>query len=225
MRSANILFYFLFVLLLAGCRPKVKSSSDKLYEQYKEYGKIYADYGKVPIDSTLTKVKAFLQSFPQDAQAWCFYARLLYDQDKLEEAKTAYRKAITFNPRFALGYSGLGSIFNQANQNDSAEFYLQKAIELHDSSAYTFMNLAMLNMKLDRKEAALAFVDSSILTGDSSAAVFAGLSFVTHHLGQKDQSRVLLQIARDLGLKDSALFEDVLADKVKIDSFYKKNNY
>ncbi|MBK8659984.1 MAG: hypothetical protein IPN22_14235 [Bacteroidetes bacterium] len=216
---------FLLLWSLYGCKEKVKSESDKQYDQYVAYEKIYAGYGQLPSDSTLLQIEQYLAGFPEDARAWSLLARLRYDRQEMSEAMAAYRKAITLNPRYTVGYAGLGSIFNQLDMNDSAAFYLEQAVALRDSSAYTFLNLALLNMKTNHKAEALAYVDSTILTGDSSAAVYAGLSFVNHQLGEAKTSAMLLQLAKELGLKDTLLFTEVLRGTVRIDSFYKKNGY
>jgi hypothetical protein len=55
--------------------------------------------------------------------------------------------------------------------------------------------------------------------------VFAGLSFVNHQLGEPEASAMLLQLAKELGLKDTLLFNEVLKGTVRIDSFYRKNAY
>jgi Tfp pilus assembly protein PilF len=221
----HLLWLLFLVAGLSACKQKVKSESDKQYDQYVAYEKIYSGYGKVPSDTTKLHIEQYLNSFPQDARAWSLLARLLYDRKEINEAIAAYRKTIAINPRYTVGYAGLGSIFNQQEMNDSAAYYLNKAVALHDSSAYTFLNLALLNMKTNHKAEALAFVDSTILTGDSSAAVFAGLSFVNHQLGEPEASAMLLQLAKELGLKDTLLFNEVLKGTVRIDSFYRKNAY
>ena len=221
----NLALILVCILSIYSCKPKVKSGSDKKYELYSQYDEIFKSYGRVPLDSTEAKLNALLAAFPEDARAWSFYARIMYDQGKYPQAIEAYRKTIAYNPRFTMGYAGLGSLYNQLDQNDSALYYLTKAVEFQDSSAYTFLNLAMLNLKTNHQEQALAYVDSTIFTGDSSAAVYAGLSFVQHQLGNKAESGMLLQIAKENGLADTASFADELSGKMRIDSFYKKNGY
>lgn len=221
----NMALILFCIFSISSCKPKVKSGSDKKYELYSQYDEIFRTYGRVPLDSTEAKLNVLLAAFPEDARAWSFYARIMYDKGNYTQAIDAYRKTITYNPRFTMGYAGLGSLYNQLDQNDSALYYLEKAVELKDSSAYTFLNLSMLNLKTNNKERALAFIDSTIFTGDSSAAVYAGLSFVQHKLGNKAESDLLLQIAKENGLTDTASFDDVLAGKIRIDSFYKKNGY
>jgi tetratricopeptide (TPR) repeat protein len=220
-------FVFLFWVLcgLAACKPKVKSESDKLYEQYNAYQKIYEGYQKIPLDSTVAQAQDFLKSFPEDARAWSFYARLKYDQNLFEEAKAAYRKTIALNQRYTVGYAGLGSIFNKQNLNDSAALYLNKAFALGDSSAYTFLNLSFLNIKQAHVSAAIAFADSALLTGDSSALLYAGVSFVNKQLKRENESRFFYTMAKDLGLQDTALFIQVLDGTVPLDSFYSKQNF
>jgi hypothetical protein len=48
----HLLWLLFLVAGLSACKEKVKSESDKQYDQYVAYQKIYSAYGKVPSDTT-----------------------------------------------------------------------------------------------------------------------------------------------------------------------------
>ena len=221
-----ILTAFVAALFFYACRHKEQKPEQNIeYQHYLHYKDIYNAYGKAPSDTTQKQLEDFLKEFPADARAWTFYARFLYNQNKVDAALAAYRKAIENNPRYTESYSGAGAIFNTKDNNDSAAYYLNKAVELHDSSAYTFLNLSMLYMKLKEKEKSLAFADSAFVKQDSSAAVCAGLGFIYSELKEKNKSAQLVQMAKTYGLKDTASFVDVLNKKLRIEQYYRLNNY
>lgn len=214
------------IAMVVGCKSKpAKPKPDKVRQQYQKYYRIFKDYRTVPLDSTIGQIDSFLLVFPEDARAWAFYGRLMYDADSAQKSIAAYKNAIRFNPRFSEGYAGVGSVYHVLNQADSAEYYLQKAVDLKDSSAYTFLNLSMLCQLTGKNEKCNEYADKAFMYGDSSAAVCTGLSYVYNQQKNKDRSEQMYARAVQLGLTDTLGFKEVLEGKTPIQTFFRNNRY
>ena len=50
-----------------------------------------------------------LQTNSNDANAWCYLGMACHDQDRLDEAVAAYRKAIQINANFPVAFNNLGN--------------------------------------------------------------------------------------------------------------------
>lgn len=225
--TVTLFFICLFaVVTIEGCGQKGgKPKMDKGKQQYVKYRQIFKEYSKVPLDSTIQRIDSFLLAFPQDARAWAFYGRVMYDAGKPEKSVVYYKNAIQFNPRFSEGYAGAGSVYYVLNQNDSAEYYLYKAEALNDSSAYTFLNLSMLCQLNGKSEKCKEYADKAYLYGDSSAAVCSGLSYVFSRQKDKTRSADMYKRAVQMGLTDTVGLNEVLQGKTPIQTFFRNNRY
>lgn len=218
---------FAFLLAFSSCHNNKpdEAKNDKEYEKYLEYKDIFNSYRKVPLDTTRIKLEDFLQHFPENVQARVFYARVLYDLNRGNDAMAQYRRAINDNARYPEAYSGLGALYRINGQTDSAAFYLEKAITLKDSSALTYLNLSAVYFMQNKTQQCIAYADTALQKADSSVVIYSGLSLLYHKLGKEEGSRKFFAQALAVGLKDSAAFEMVLAGTLKPEEYYRNNNY
>jgi len=219
----NFLLFIVFSVL-CGCNNKPAAATDPQQNRYfRLYNEIYNQWDKVPADSTQQKLDAYLQEFPENADAQMLAGNLAYWRADYEKAIAHNRAAIALQPGQAVYYSALGTVYNVQNKIDSAEKYLLKAVELKDSSLYTFLNISILYLKKQDKEKSFAFADSAYAKGSFSSAVCCGLSFVYHGWNDGEKSRDYFERAVAAGLKDTTAFKEVLAGKLKLEDFYRKN--
>ncbi|MFN8287407.1 MAG: hypothetical protein U0V74_11660 [Chitinophagales bacterium] len=222
----HILFLLAALMLLSACtRNNNEAKRDKEYEKYLEYKDIFNAYGTVPADTTRLKLEDFLKHFPENAQAWVFYARVMYDANQLPQSMEAYRKAIASNPRYSAGYSGLGTLHRIMGNTDSAQYYLQQALALKDSSAFTYVNLSAVYLVQNKTPLSLTYADTALQLADSNAAILSGLSFIYAKAGKPLTSDSLFRTALAMGLRDSAGFCKVLNGEMKLEDYYRINKY
>lgn len=226
----NVCFAYIIVfaaLFTNSCGEK-KTRDEVMDKEVKEYRAFYQtmkNYRVAPFDSTLLQTEHHLLLHPDDAVAHAFYGRLQYDAGNLDKALGGYKKAIQYNARYTMGYLGAGSIHNIKNELDSAEFFLQKALANGDTSAYGYLGLAFVNMKKNQAVEALAYADSALIRNDSQPMVYSGLCLVAHRFAKKELAATLYQKAVESGMTDTVFFNEVLKEKISIDSFYRKNGY
>jgi tetratricopeptide (TPR) repeat protein len=219
------LLFLLVLVSLTACKRKEKKGEDKLYLQYTQYNEIVKKYGVATTDSIKLALDEYIKTFPADARAWAFYGRVFFDLKQYEQSIAAYQKAIALNPNMAEGYSGAGAIFGVLEKPDSSICYLNQAIIHNDSSAYTYMNLSLMYLQLDSSKTATSALADSALQKLPTAPVYAGISYVMNQLGEKTRSENLFQKAKELELRDTLGFTEVLAGKRKLIDYYTNNNY
>ncbi len=79
--------------------------------------------------------------------------RRLKDARKAEEQ---YRKALSFNPRYAAAYRGLSGVQTETNRWSDAEKTLRKCTEVGPENWICWLDLGSVQMRLGRKREALA---------------------------------------------------------------------
>jgi hypothetical protein len=80
-------------------------------------------------------------------------------------------------------------------------------------------------LQLDSSKTATSALADSALQKLPTAPVYAGISYVMNQLGEKTRSENLFQQAKELGLRDTLGFAEVLAGKRKLIDYYTNNNY
>lgn len=215
---------FFFLASLTGCNHQPKPGTDNEENTYfSAYRDIYKNYGIQPVDTTKQLLETYLQEFPENDQAWLLYGNVCFKTGDYGNARVSYSKAIAIDNSKPVYYSALGTAYSAENMLDSAEKYLLKAIQLKDTSPYTLLNLAILYNKRNDVPKSETFADAAAMNRDSSAIIYSGLSYVYMRNGQKQKSHDMFEAAKALGLKDTSGLNDVLADKMRIEDFYRKN--
>lgn len=219
----TLLLTLLFYLVACGDKkPAPPTAQEQMFQQRKA---LFAAYGKTTPDSLLWHINQYLAQYPASTPVLVLKARVFYDVQQLDSSLLYYKKTIEQNPSYSLAYSGAGAIYNLQNNSDSAEYYLKKAIALRDSSAYTPLALAMLYVKKADAAQCRTYADSTIALRDSSPVVASGLSYLFLYLKEKKTSEGWYQTAVTNGLRDTAMFRQVLTGKRAIDEYYRLNGY
>ncbi|MCG3147357.1 MAG: Photosystem I assembly protein Ycf3 [Verrucomicrobiae bacterium] len=82
-----------------------------------------------------------------DAQTWVNLAEAYAAQSKLDEAITAYQKALELKPDFLVALNGLGCIYHTKGFMDEAILYYQRAIKLRKDDATPWVWMALAHMQ------------------------------------------------------------------------------
>src|SRR5262245_26403311 len=71
-----------------------------------------------------------LASQPQSAAAWCYLGIALHDQQRYDEAVSAYRRAIDLRANFHIALNNLGNTYRLMRQIDDAVICFDKALAI-----------------------------------------------------------------------------------------------
>ncbi|MEI6083571.1 MAG: tetratricopeptide repeat protein [Verrucomicrobiota bacterium] len=83
-----------------------------------------------------------------DAQTWVNLAEAYAAQSKLDEAITAYQKALELRPDFLVALNGLGCIYHTQGFLNEAISYYQRATKIRNDDATPWVWLALAHMQL-----------------------------------------------------------------------------
>jgi len=210
------------VSVFTACDFQKASPTDiEQNKYYKVYTDIYSKWGNEPIDSTQKKLMAYLQEFPENADAQMFAGNIFCKKGEYEKAVLNYKTAIHLKPSQSVYFSALGSAFNILGQTDSAEKYLLQALYMKDSSYTTYLSASLLFLKNKNKEKSYGYASSVLPLAKHSPVAYSGLSYVYSQWHDTLLYNTMLRKALELGLKDSVAFRHVLTGKTKLEDYYR----
>lgn len=118
-------------------------------------------------EAAAAAMEQLVQQFPGNAEVWGRRAELLWNQGNLDEAEAALDKALSLNPKYAMGYHLRGMFRHQEREYAGALLLYRKAIELadpdtHDLVAEIQMSIAQCELLRKRPLAARAALDIAL---------------------------------------------------------------
>lgn len=129
--------------------PRAKAAAEKalaidesLGEPHSALGKITYEYEKNPVRAEKEFKKA-IELNPNYATAHQWYATVLSEMGRFEEAKAEIQRAIELDPLSGIIQTGLGNIFRQARRYEEAIDQYQKTIEMDRSFLQAHMELGV----------------------------------------------------------------------------------
>lgn len=221
--------YIVFVIMasfLCGCQESKGPSKDPDENRfYSGYRNIYRSFGQVPLDSTKKQLSTYLDEFPENADAWAFLGSIYFQLEDFEAARRSYLKAVNLNHKKSSYLTSLGVTYNAMNLNDSSEHYLLKALTLQDSTSENYFHLALLYSKEADTAKGLLYADKALQKTNISLTHLSGLSLVYSKAGNQTKSEELFERSKQMGLKDTSGFRQVLNGEMKLETYYRKNHY
>jgi tetratricopeptide (TPR) repeat protein len=127
-----------------------------------------------------------LERDPKDVQAWYYFGRTKYNENRFDEAVSALRKCLELDPRnvkakdnLGLAYQGLGRTAEAMDEFQTAIDWQQKSL---DKNAGPFLNLGILLLEKNQVDKAMKYL--------LNAAAIAPNDSRTHEQLGKAYSRV-----------------------------------
>ena len=107
-------------------------------------------------------VESALESDPDNALYLCMLGMALHEEQRIEEAKQAYERALAAEPGEYRALNGLGIIHLRRGDFAKARELLEKAVALKPSSGEARMNLAQALIEFDEHDAALKHAEKAL---------------------------------------------------------------
>ena len=118
----------------------------------------------------------WLKNVPDDSIAAFNYSRFSLDlgnisfsENRLEEARNYYLKAILFDKEYERAYNNLGSVFAQQGKLDTAQVLFNRAIQIDSNYAEAHYNLAMLYVDMKNRKSAIRHYKKAAELGNTLA--------------------------------------------------------
>jgi tetratricopeptide (TPR) repeat protein len=119
----------------------------------------------------------------------------LRDQQKLDEAIAAYKKAIELNPKYATAYNNLGIALSDQQKLDEAIAAYKKAIELNPKDATAYNNLGIALSDQQKLDEAIAAHKKALTLPDTPGPPASDYTLAHNGLGLAFQQQNKLQKA------------------------------
>jgi len=118
------------------------------------------------MDRAEPPLRAAIQLDPSNATSHYFLARLLYTDNRFDEAIEETQKTIDLAPSFVRAYENMGLCYEGKYRLDEAERWYRKAIDLESASEnkteWPMIDLAILLMHQDRNADAKPYLDQAL---------------------------------------------------------------
>ncbi len=145
---------------------------------------------------------------PSTAREWFgMGCRLHVDLGRYDEAETAYRQAITLDPRHTFSWNNLGNLLqNHLARYEEAEAAHRQAIALDSNDASPWYNLGnLLQLHLARYEEAEAAYRQAIALDSNDASPWNNLGILLqHHLARYEEAEAAYRQAIALDSNDAS---------------------
>jgi serine/threonine protein kinase/Flp pilus assembly protein TadD len=150
---------------------------------------------------TLQVLKPYLQTHPDDVNAWFTQGRSAYAMGQLSDAYHAYSTCVALKPRFAPGYFNRALVTYFQGKDPLAD--LETALKLDSSLVEARLLRAASRHRLGKHAEALAELNELIEQGETSPRAYHLRATVLQRLGQlprarADRQQVLSRESQDL---------------------------
>jgi len=106
-------------------------------------------------DPEVERLRALVENYPANLQAWIKLGNRLYDTDQYRESIDAYTKALEIDPNNVNVITDRAAMFERIGEREKAEEELKKAIKLDPAHLASAYNLVMLNYDQNDAEGAI----------------------------------------------------------------------
>lgn len=170
-----------------------------------------------------------LESNPKDSLGWYYLGRTKYNENRFDEAVSAFEQCLKLDPRNVKAEDNLGLSFEGLNRVDQAETCYRTAIDWQkdakDKNSGPLLDLGSLLLDNTRLDEALTYLLDAARLSPDDFRVHRQLGKTYTHLNQLDKARaeleqavklapenapvhfMLLQVYRKEGLMDKAKTE------------------
>jgi tetratricopeptide (TPR) repeat protein len=152
----------------------------------------------------LTEADVFCPTQNQQAEAAYNSGLDLTAQDRTDEAKTQYLKAIQLDPAFCDAMDNLGVLYRREGNLDQAIYWYQQSIAAFPDNPIAHQDLALAYQLQGKIDEALAEYQQLVQIDANNPEGYYGLGNIYLHQNQPDKAIEQLKQAETLYLKQSS---------------------
>ena len=156
------------------------------------------------ISEAIKYYKSFINKGFEDERVFSNFGLLLIGLGKLKEAEFFTRKALEFNPNYAIAHSNLGGILKDLGKLKEAELSSRKALELNPNIVNANMNLGGILIDLGELKEAEFFTRKALEINPNLADAYSNLGLILRNLGKLKEAE--LSILRAIKLNPNLAF-------------------
>jgi tetratricopeptide (TPR) repeat protein len=151
----------------------------------------------------VTPVAAAQEDVPEVARQKLQDANHLRESDRSADAVARYREVIELAPSLVEAYVGLGVVYHQLQDYESALKTFNAGLARYPDDATLLFNAAATEVKLERFDAALSHADKALAVSASDPALHALRGTVLRKLGRQKEAVEAFRKAAELDAKSA----------------------
>ena len=167
---------------------------------------IYYSQGRY--DDALEMYEKVIKIKP-NPQTYRMIGLLLDITGRCEEAVEAFRNAIKTNPKDAIAYNDLGTVYFKLNRAKDALKAVEKAIEIDPNYALAYNDLGFFYFNSGKNEKSLELFDKATKLDPQCYQAYCNLGLAHNALGNYSEAVVAYKRAIELSPKDAIIFNNL----------------
>jgi tetratricopeptide (TPR) repeat protein len=144
---------------------------------------------------------AYLERYPRDDLAWTILGHAHEDLDQDDQARVAYDRALSVNPRRFQAVGGLGVLHRKQGNDDAAMQAYRRAIAIEPGYAQAYSSMTVVALRLHKDVEALEYAKKGYELDKTDPGTAANLAVAYHYSGDTANRDRLTTIALRLGYR------------------------
>ncbi len=171
--------------------------------------------GKKNLDSAIDLLKKIVDKDKNDFQAWTALGTVYFAKEKLEDAESAYLKAIEISPASPRAQLNLGRVRSSQKKFEAAVDPLTKAVELLPTSGDANYLLGECYLQLKKGSKAIPYLNAAASLGRPEAHLRLG--WLYNAAGMKDKAALEYEeyLKKDPNYRDRDKLKEYIANNKK----------
>ena len=202
----------LALLLCAGC-DGLSSNSEGNSRRLDRIAAIYAEGNTA---TTIPLLVDYLKTYPRDGLAWTILGHAYNDEDRIEDAQSAYESAIAVNPEQFQAITGLGVIYRKQGNYDAAMNAYERAVKIDPTFAQAYSSMTTIALKRNDDSAALEYARKGYDLDSTDPVIAANLALAYHYNNDFEQRDEFTRIAERLGYENVERLQQLYSGELTI---------
>jgi tetratricopeptide (TPR) repeat protein len=191
-RGMRTLLQFIALLVLAGCSGTGASDPSRL-------DRIAAEYERGNIDAAIDELNGYVIEYTRDDLAWTILGNAYEDSDRIDEAQSAYDRALEINPHRFEAITGTGILHRKRGEYEQAMKAYQRALAIDPNYAQAYSSMTVIALKQYEDSMALEYAGRGYELDKTDPTTAANLAVAYHYNGDTENRDRMTRIAEQLG--------------------------
>jgi tetratricopeptide (TPR) repeat protein len=172
-------------------------------------GTIARVYEGGDVHGAIQQLTAYLETYPRDDLAFTILGNAHEDLNQDDEARAAYDRALSLNPRRFQAINGLGVLHRKRGDDDAAMQAYRRALAIAPDYAPAYSSMTVVALRLHRDADALEYAKKGYELDASDPAAAANLAVAYHYNGDAANRDRLTTIAVQLGYRKADRLQQI----------------
>lgn len=209
-RAMFVLLWFVITVSL-GCG---QSTTEKNMAQLDAIASAVKQSGSSP--EIASKLKTYLESYPQDGLAWTILGNCQTDLENLPAAANAFETALKINPQLVEAITGQGILLRQQGRYDESLAMYQRALEIDPNYAQAYSSMVAIAIIRKDYAKAVQYGQQSYRLDDKDPVIAANLAVAYHYLNDTANRDKFKNIAAGLNYRSMDSLQQIFNGDLEI---------